>query len=941
MSQPTIPTPAQQTPAPSGPVTGASGASNQGGGGSGGSSTGGIQRGIVKMVMSGDTIIVRGPPKDGPPPERTIGLSNIQAPRLSRRPMGDAVADIKDEPYAWEAREYLRKKVVGKEVCFTVEYKSPTGKEFGCVYLGKDTSSESLTDGLVAEGLAEVRRGGLKPNDENQQKLVQLEETAKASGKGKWGPPEELAQHVRDIKWNLDNPRHFVESNKNKEIDAVIEHVRDGCTVRAFLLPSYQYVTVMLSGIKCPMFKMDDDKSTKSEPFAEQAKYFTEVRLLQKDVKIVLEGASNQNLLGTVQHPNGNISELLLQEGFAHCADWSMKNVTTGVERMRMAEKSAKDKKLRVWQNFQATSHVVNIKDRNFTAKVVEIVNGDSLNVKLIDGTTKKIFLASIKPPRPTAEGPVGEGESAKRPGAQNSKTARSRPLYDIPYMFEAREFLRKKLITKKVNVQVDYVQPKSPEFPEKVCCTVTINEVNVAEALVSKGLATVIRYRQGDDQRSSCYDDLLKAEDRAEKKGVGVHSKKESPMIRVADVSGDVQKAKQFLPFLQRAGKVEALVEFVASGSRLRLYIPKETCLITFLLSGIECPHGSRLGPNGQITPGDPFGDEAHAFTKDLVLQREVDVEVESMDKGGNFIGWLYVDGMGLSTALVEEGLAKVHFTAERGNHYKSLVQAESKAKEAKKNVWTLYEEPKEEIQETEVLERKINYQTVIITEITNELHLYAQNAETGPALVTLMEQLRSDLNANPPLPGAYTPKKGDLCAAKFTDGEWYRARVDRVAGNKVSLTYIDYGNKEDTTSAGLAVLESKFQQLPAQAHEYALACIVLPKDEDDKLTAMEALSQEITSKQYELNVEYRAGGLDYATLQYSVGDGETTKEDIGQTLISEGYVLVEGRKEKRLAKLIAQYKKAEEKAKEARKNLWRYGDFTEDDTKEFGYKQ
>ena len=48
-----------------------------------------------------------------------------------------------------------------------------------------------------------------------------------------------------------------------------------------------------------------------------------------------------------------------------------------------------------------------------------------------------------------------------------------------------------------------------------------------------------------------------------------------------------DVPKAKQFLPFLQRAGKTEALVEFVASGSRLRLYIPKETCLITLLLSG------------------------------------------------------------------------------------------------------------------------------------------------------------------------------------------------------------------------------------------------------------------------------------------------------------------------------------------------------------------
>ena len=34
------------------------------------------------------------------------------------------------------------------------------------------------------------------------------------------------------------------------------------------------------------------------------------------------------------------------------------------------------------------------------------------------------------------------------------------RALYDIPHMFEAREFLRKKLIGHNVQVIVDYVQP-------------------------------------------------------------------------------------------------------------------------------------------------------------------------------------------------------------------------------------------------------------------------------------------------------------------------------------------------------------------------------------------------------------------------------------------------------------------------------------------------
>ena len=101
---------------------------------------------------------------------------------------------------------------------------------------------------------------------------------------------------------------------------------------------------------------------------------------------------------------------------------------------------------------------------------------------------TKKIFLASIKAPTLAKE--------EKRP------EGKFRPLYDIPYMFEAREFLRKKLIGQNVHVIVDYIQPAQNEYPEKICGTVTIGGVNVAEALVSKGLASVINYRQDDDDR-------------------------------------------------------------------------------------------------------------------------------------------------------------------------------------------------------------------------------------------------------------------------------------------------------------------------------------------------------------------------------------------------------------------------------------------------------
>ena len=69
-------------------------------------------------------------------------------------------------------------------------------------------------------------------------------------------------------------------------------------------------------------------------------------------------------------------------------------------------------------------------------------------------------------------------------------------------------------------------------------------------------------------------------------------------------------------------------------------------------------------------------------------ILLFQVEVEVESMDKAGNFIGWLHIDGVNLSIALVENALSKVHFTAERSAYYKTLVSAEDECRLRKEKV-------------------------------------------------------------------------------------------------------------------------------------------------------------------------------------------------------------------------------------------------------------
>lgn len=905
----------------------------QSGGSSGGPAVPTVQRGIVKMVLSGCAIIVRGQPRGGPPPERQINLSNIRAGNLARRAAATQpdAKDTPDEPWAFPAREFLRKKLIGKEVCFTIENKIPQGREYGMIYLGKDTNGENIAESLVAEGLA-TRREGMRANNPDQNRLAECEEQAKAAKKGMWS--EGTGSHtVRDLKYTIENPRHFVDSHHQKPVNAIIEHVRDGSVVRALLLPEYYLVTVMLSGIKCPTFRREADGSETPEPFAAEAKFFTESRLLQRDVQIILESCHNQNILGTILHPNGNITELLLKEGFARCVDWSIAVYTRGAEKLRAAERFAKERRLRIWRDYVAPTANLDQKDKQFVAKVMQVLNADAIVVKLNSGDYKTIHLSSIRPPRL-------EGESTQ------DKNKRLRPLYDIPYMFEAREFLRKKLIGKKVNVTVDYIRPASPAtetvpaFSERTCATVTIGGINIAEALVSKGLATVIRYRQDDDQRSSHYDELLAAEARAIKNGKGLHSKKEVPIHRVADISGDTQKAKQFLPFLQRAGRSEAVVEYVFSGSRLKLYLPKETCLITFLLAGIECPRGARNLP-GLVQEGEPFSEEATLFTKELVLQREVEVEVESMDKAGNFIGWLHIDGANLSVLLVEHALSKVHFTAERSAYYKSLLSAEEAAKQKKEKVWAHYEEqPAEEVAPVlEEKERSASYKPVFVTEITDDLHFFVQDVETGTQLEKMMENMRNDIASHPPVEGSYAPRRGEFCIAKFVDGEWYRARVEKVESPaKVHVFYIDYGNREILPSSRLGTLPPAFSTrvLPAQATEYAFAFIQVPQDEDARTDAVDSVVRDIQNTQCLLNVEHLSAGCPHVTLQFA-----DSKGDVGLGLVKEGLVMVEVRKEKQFQKVITEYLNAQESAKSARLNLWRYGDFRADDADEFGYSR
>ena len=76
-----------------------------------------------------------------------------------------------------------------------------------------------------------------------------------------------------------------------------------------------------------------------------------------------------------------------------------------------------------------------------------------------------------------------------------------------------------------------------------------------------------------------------------------------------------------------------------------------------------------------------------------------------------------------------------------------------------------------------------------------------------------------------------------------------------------------------------------------------------------------MDAFYDEVANRQLSMNVEYKTTGLEYVSLMYP-----DSKDDVAQKLISSGFLLAEKRREKRLAKLVSDYMKAQEKAKSSR---------------------
>lgn len=881
--------------------------------------------GTVKSVLSGDTVVVR----NARGAERTLSLAFINAPRLQA-----------DEKSSFESREFLRKLLVGKVVRFSTLYSIPqktggSSREYAIISL---QGGEQLPDLVIREGWAALRddadrKAELPGAADLLQKLEALEAHAKADEKGIWNTKQPRVESARD----LPDAKQFAEDHKGKAIDAIVERVLSGDRLicRLLLSPTQNVqTTVLIAGLRSPTTARtnpSNGQTQPAEPYGNEAQTFVETRLLQRNVQVRVLGVSPNNLLvGEVRHPNGNIAEFLLKAGLARCVDHHSTWLGAEMGKLREAERVAKEQRAGQFQGTTTTKKAGSEQE----AVVSRVFSADTLYIRDKDGHEKRINLSSIRQPKPS-----------------DPKQS--------PFQAEAKEFLRKKLIGKHVKVVIDGKRPGTDGYDEREMGTVTQGGKNVALLLAEAGYASVVRHRMDDADRSPIYDELLAAEEAAQAEKKGMWAAKPQKQVQYVDYSESLEKAKRQLTMLSNKKKVPCVVDFVKSGSRFTVLVPRENAKLTFVLGGIRAPRSAR----GPQDTGEPFGQEAHDFAVKRCMQRDAEIDVHDTDKQGGFIGDIYINRESFAKTLVEAGLASVHhYSAEKSGNANELLAAEKKAKEARRGLWHDWDPSQEAAEDGDdyvetnggangasngdapIPKRMVDYKDVNVTYIDPATgRLKVQIKGDGQVnLQSLMNEFKS-FHISPSNSQALKdpPRAGDIVSAKFTeDGVWYRARVRRNDREKKTseVVYIDYGNSEHQPWSALRPLDqAKFgpQRLKGQAVDAALTCVQFNNSPEYLKESVYWLEDYTIGRDLVANIDFNdtKENVMYVTLMGT--QSKNPLDTINADIVSAGLAMVPRKLrpfERAAPDHLADMKKREAVAKDQKLGIWEYGDLTED---------
>eukprot|EP01012_Entosiphon_sulcatum_P040619 TRINITY_DN54304_c0_g1_i1.p1 TRINITY_DN54304_c0_g1~~TRINITY_DN54304_c0_g1_i1.p1 ORF type:complete len:893 (-),score=182.83 TRINITY_DN54304_c0_g1_i1:55-2733(-) len=287
----------------------------------------GAFRAHVVQVNSGDTItVVRADNKA----TIRVQLSSTRATKPIDERDANPGAQTKDRKltysnYAWEAREYLRHLLVGKEVIVEPDYTrrlEGAAEERLCatVRLG----AQNVAAALIAEGLAKTV---YSPEEHNRSQFFAELKAAEQEGAKK-----KLAESTTVVVTELNRPEpkkakqflSFLQRGGTPQnpprLAAIVEAVLSPSRFRVYIPRQQIVVTLALTGINTPSLarQLPNGTTTETDPFAQEAFDFARDSLSHRDVEVEIENVDpHGTFLGSLHHAGENVATQLLQQGLA------------------------------------------------------------------------------------------------------------------------------------------------------------------------------------------------------------------------------------------------------------------------------------------------------------------------------------------------------------------------------------------------------------------------------------------------------------------------------------------------------------------------------------------------------------------------------------------------------------------------------------------------
>ena len=414
-----------------------------------------MSKGLVKGVLSGDTIIISGAlSKDYSLPEEiNLTLTGVFAPKI-----GNA-SKLEEEPYSFESREFLRKLIIGKVVHYKIDY-SHNDRKFGHIkFENKLINAEILKSGYARIGYLPKTQENLYKSElwtslkaaekeamDNKRGIYEVKEDNKRGIYEVKEEKEEKDKHIRklgnlsDLEEAKKKIQEHIESGDN--IDAIVEYVFNTSMVSIYIPSLSCFSKINLRFVQIP-------SPTKDPELFKIGKAKSERLCLSKDIKLKIfdidsAGTLTGDIFLQIDKTEQNLALYLLKNGFCKSFTGGNKNPKVfnllDINLARAAENEAKAKRAGLWKN-ENIPDIKKIKKENqddlSQAKCIMVNSGDSLTVLNNKKEEVRIFLSNLKAP---AMARFGSDEQNK------------------PWAFQSKEFLRKKLVGKTLICELDYI---------------------------------------------------------------------------------------------------------------------------------------------------------------------------------------------------------------------------------------------------------------------------------------------------------------------------------------------------------------------------------------------------------------------------------------------------------------------------------------------------